>query len=116
MAHQNGPDFLHFACNGIVTRPHLLGRGWSPEAVKHAVASGRLFPKWPGVYAVGTPQVTQLGLWTGAVLACGPEAALSDADATAFWEIGTARPGCIEVTVPRNIHPRSNGIKVHRRS
>jgi very-short-patch-repair endonuclease len=116
MAHQNGPDFLHFACNGIVTRPHLLGSGWSPEAVKHAVRSGRLFPKWPGVYAVGTPHVTKLGIWTAAVLSCGPEAALSDADAAALWGFGSAPSGRIAVTVPRNIHPRGKGIKVHRRS
>jgi very-short-patch-repair endonuclease len=116
MGHQNGPNFFHLACNGMVTRPRLLAAGFSSDAIKHAVRSRRLFVKWPGVYAVGTPRVTQLGLWTGAVLKCGPEAALSDADASAFWHFGTASASSIEVTVPRNVHPRGKGIKVHRRS
>jgi very-short-patch-repair endonuclease len=115
MGHQNGPDLARIARNGIVTRPELLSRGFSPETIKHAVLSGRLYRLRPGVYAVGTPDVTKVGIWTGAVLSCGAGAALSHADSTAVWGIGTAVPGCIEVSVPRNSHPRGKGIKVHRR-
>jgi very-short-patch-repair endonuclease len=115
MGHQNGPNLARIARNGVVTRPQLLARGFSPEAIKHAVVSGRLYRVWPGIYAVGTPSLTKIGVWTGAVLSCGAGAALSHADSTAVWDIGTAAPGWIEVSVPRNSHPRGKGIKVHRR-
>jgi hypothetical protein len=115
MGHQNGPKFAAVAHNGIVTRPELLACGYSPAAIKHAILSGRLYRLWPGVYAVGTPDVTKLGIWTAAVLSCGAGAALSHADSTALWGIGTAAPGCIEVSVPRNSHPRGKRIRVHRR-
>lgn len=115
MGHQNGPKLERIAHNRIVTRPKLLAFGYSPDTIKHAVHSGRLYPLWPGVYAVGTPEVTKLGMWTAAAYSCGDGAAISHADGTAVWGIGTAAPGCIEVSVPRNRHPRGKGIKVHRR-
>jgi very-short-patch-repair endonuclease len=92
-----------------------MQRGYSPQAIKHAVRSGRLYPLWPGVYAVGTPAVPKVGIWTAAVYACGAGAGISHADATAIWRIGRAMPGRIEVSVPRSSHPRPKGIKVHRR-
>jgi hypothetical protein len=115
MAPQSGPNFFRIARHGVVTRPELLGHGISAEAIKHAVRSRRLFPLRPGVYAVGTPAVTKLGVWTAAVLSCGTEAALSHADGTALWGFGAAAPGCVEVSVPRTSHPRGKGITVHRR-
>jgi very-short-patch-repair endonuclease len=115
MSHQNGPNLLSLARNGLVTRPELLLAGLSADAIKHAVRSRRLFPIWPGVYAVGTRAVTKHGLWTGAVLACGAGAGLSHAYATALWGIGNASPNEIEVSVPRTSHPRPKGVRVHRR-
>src|SRR3954453_3624131 len=119
MGHQNGQlssaRLRRLARNGVVTRSELLRAGLSDDAIKHAVLSGRLYPLWPGVYAVGTPDVARHGLWTGAVLGCGEEAALSHADATALWGIGKSSPLQIEVSVPLNAHPRGKGIKVHRR-
>ncbi len=115
MGHQNGPKLERIAHNRIVTRPRLLALGYSPDAIKHAVHSGRLYPLWPGVYAVGTPEVTKLGIWTAAAYSCGAGAAISHADGTALWGLGTAASGCIEVSVPRNSHPRGKGIKAHRR-
>jgi very-short-patch-repair endonuclease len=118
MGHQNGHSSerrIGRGQNGVISRPRLLALGFSPEAIKHAVLSGRLYPMWPGIYAIGTPDVSKRGIWTGAVLSCGAGAALSHADAAAFWGIGIASPARIEVSVPRTSHPRGKGIKVHRR-
>jgi very-short-patch-repair endonuclease len=52
----------------------------------------------------------------GAVLSCGEGAALSHAHATALWGIAKSSPRQIEVSVPLTSHPRSKGIKVHRRT
>jgi Transcriptional regulator, AbiEi antitoxin len=74
--------------HGVVTRTQLVELGFSPEAVKHRVRRGRLHPVWRGVYAVGRPELTRHGFFMAAVLACGPEAALSHASAAALWGSG----------------------------
>jgi very-short-patch-repair endonuclease len=99
----------------VVTRPQLLALGLSPEAIKHRVRKGRLHPLWPGVYAVGSPNVSRRGVRMAAVLACGNGAALSHADAAELHGIGPAAFHEIEVSVPAARHPRGKGIKVHRR-
>jgi very-short-patch-repair endonuclease len=99
------------AQHGVITREQLLALGFSTKAIKHRVEIGRLYPKWRGVYAVGRPQLTQHGLWMAAVLACGPDAALSHSSAAALWEIRRDE-GLIEVCVPTM--RRRPGIVLHR--
>ena len=102
--------------NGVISRPQLLGLGLSRHAIEHSVESGRLFPTWPGVYAIGTPDLSRRGIWMAAVLSCGGGAALSHADAAALWQLGKSRARQIEVSVPLTMHPRGRGIRVHRRT
>ena len=40
---------------GVVSRRQLLALGWSAEAIRHRLSSGRVHPLYPGVYAVGRP-------------------------------------------------------------
>jgi very-short-patch-repair endonuclease len=94
----------------------LLELGYTMSAVKHRVAKGRLHPMWPGVYAVGRPDLTREGEWMAAVLSCGPEAALSHGSAAALWRIRHERDRCIHVTVPPHGDHRQAGIVTHRRS
>lgn len=101
--------------HGTVTRPQLLELGFSPEAIKHRIRKGRLFPLWSGVYAAGTPEVSTQGRWMAAVLSCGDGAALSHAAAAALCGIGPKPGNEIDVTVPARSHPRGKGINVHRR-
>lgn len=101
--------------HGVVTRAQLLELGYRSQSIKHRIATGRLHPVWRGVYAVGRPELTRYGRWSGAVLSCRPEAVLSHGSAAALWEIGTERPGQIEVTVPAPGDRRRPGIVVHRR-
>jgi uncharacterized protein DUF559 len=118
MGHQNGQSSMRSVGrgqNGVITRPQLLALGFSIHTIKHCIRTGRLWPLWPGVYSIGTPEVSQRGIWMGAVLSCGRGAALSHADGTAIWGMGKALPKQIEVSVPLKSHPRGKGMKVHRR-
>src|SRR3954451_14626305 len=99
----------------VIAREQLLALGFSSDAIKHRVLRGRLHPVHRGVYAVGRPQLSRLGEWMAAVLACGPGAALSHASAAALWEIRPDRRGPLHVSVPVATYPRRPGIAVHRR-
>jgi Protein of unknown function (DUF559)/AbiEi antitoxin C-terminal domain len=98
----------------VIAREQMLELGFSSHAIAHRVASGRLRPLWPGIYAVGPADVTQHGWWMGAVLACGPMAALSHSSAAALHGIRASRGGSIEVVVPAARRPRVEGIRIHR--
>ena len=100
--------------HGVVTRAQLLRSGFGPDSIKHRIAKGRLHPVWRGVYAVGRPELGQLGRWMAAVLSCGPDALLSHRSAAALWGLLPPSPG-IDVVVPRGTVRRRPGIRVHRR-
>jgi very-short-patch-repair endonuclease len=98
----------------VITRQQLLGLGFTAEAVDWRIEDGRLHPIHAGVYAVGRPHLTRDGHFIAAVLACGGDAALSDASAGAQWELVPWTGGPVHVTVATG-HPRRPGIRVHRR-
>lgn len=102
--------------HGVIARWQLLALGYSPKAIRHRLGRGRLHVIFPGVYAVGRPELTQHGRWMAAVLACGRGAALSHHDAAALLKIRRDRPGPIHVSVPTHSSRRLPGIEVHRRS
>ncbi len=101
--------------HGVVARSQLLARGFSPKAIEHRIAIGRLHPLWRGVYAVGRPEVDQTGHWMAAVLSCGQGALLSHRSAAVLWGLMPAT-AALEVVVPGNARRRRPGIRVHRRS
>ena len=101
--------------HGVVSRAQLLALGFSPDAVKHRIAKGRLHPIWRGVYAVGRPDLTKHGRWMAAVMSCGHDAVLSHASAAALWQIGNERKDRIEISVAARAFRRRPGIVVHRR-
>jgi len=111
--------------HGVVTRRQLLDVGLSSDQIDRRIARGRLHRLWRGVYAVGRPQVTLLGWWCGAVLACRGDTVLSHDSAAALWGIRPTkpgdegkqpRPGVIHVSVSATRSPRRTGIRVHRRT
>ncbi len=99
----------------VVSREQLLALGFHPQAIKHRVARGRLHPLWPGVYALGSPNLTARARWRAATMACGPAAWLSHATAAALFGIRDQNAGPIEVSVPAHVARRLSGIRVHRR-
>lgn len=101
--------------HGVVGRWQLVELGLGDEAIKGALASGRLHPLHHGAYAVGHRIVTKRGKWLAAVLALGPGAFLSHQSAAALWDLAGDRPE-VHVTAPRGRQerPGRKGIRVHR--
>lgn len=102
--------------HGAISRQQLLGLGVSARQIERRLASGRLHPVWRGVYAVGRPLLGRRGRWMAAVLASGPDAALSHGSAAALWGFGTEQAGRIDVSVPSRRRSRRHGICAHRRT
>jgi hypothetical protein len=100
----------------VVAHGQLVAIGFTADAIKHRLATGRLHPVGRGVYAAGRPELTQHGAWAAAVLCCGPGAALSHLDAAALWEFRPARHTGIHVSVPSLSCRRHRSIIVHRRT
>ncbi|MBV9716286.1 MAG: hypothetical protein JOZ64_13000 [Solirubrobacterales bacterium] len=98
--------------HGHVTRRQLLELRASRHAIAHRVANGRLIRVHAGVYAVGHLTTTPVARAAAAVLACGPDAALSHHWAAALWGFGKGWPAPIEVTV--GSHRARPGILIHR--
>ena len=94
-----------------------MDAGFSLSAIRHRIAEGRLHRIHRGVYAVGRPELSRLGHFMAAVLACGEGAALSHSSAAELWDVQkTGKKGPIHVTVPAARNPRGHrGIRVHRR-
>jgi very-short-patch-repair endonuclease len=99
----------------LVTREQLLGLGMSPSAIRGRLKAGRLHRLWPGIYAVGRPDVDRLGHLMAATLACGPDARLSHRSAAEIWRVAAVAPGWIDVSVPSSSLHRLDGIRLHRR-
>lgn len=100
----------------MVARWQLRELGFSEDAIDRRIRTGRLHRIYPGVYAVGRPEVSQLGRWMAAVLACGVGAMLSHASAAELWGVAKASiKGPIHVTVPLRRRAAHPGIRVHRR-
>jgi very-short-patch-repair endonuclease len=102
--------------HGVIARWQLVALGYSRAAIRQRVESGRLHATWRGAYAVGRPELTREGRWMAAVLACGPDAALSHDSAAALWEIAPQRDEEIHLSVPNRTNPRAAGLRVHRRT
>ena len=103
--------------HGVVARRQLLDLGFGAKAIAHRIAVGRLHIVRRGVYAVGRSQLSSHGHWMAAVLACGPDAALSHGSAATAWGIAGKRPGVIEISVPAARAPRGGSdLHVHRRT
>ncbi|MDQ6744692.1 MAG: hypothetical protein M3Z27_01525 [Actinomycetota bacterium] len=99
---------------GNVTRKQLRALGLGSEAIKYAVATGRLHRGHCGVYSLGRPATSALERSAAAVLACGDRAMLSHSSALALWELrADGWPAGVEVTVAGNRRQRP-GITVHR--
>ncbi len=93
-----------------ITRAQLLDLGFSKEAIRHKLATGRLHVVFSGVYAVGRPHDTREAVWMAAILRCGAGAALSNFAAAAHWGFRPLRGTLVEVTIPADGRSRRWGL------
>jgi hypothetical protein len=90
----------------------LRASGLSRQAVWKRVQAGRLFPKYPGVFALGSPKLTLEGVFLAAVKACGLGAVLSHFSAAVLYGWFRWDGRFPEVTAS---NPRTHaGIYTHR--
>lgn len=87
--------------------------GVTTDAVGRRVRSGQLLRLYPGVYAVGHRELTRNGRRMAAVLAAGPDAALSHRDAAALHRLRPSSSSHFEVTTTRG-RRRVPGLRVRR--
>ena len=97
--------------HGYVTRAQLLGLGLTRHAIEYRVAITRLIPVYAGIYAVGHVPANPIDRAAGAILTCGPKAALSHASAATLW--GWLRPWRTPFHVTAPTRHRRAGIIVH---
>jgi very-short-patch-repair endonuclease len=102
--------------HGVITRIRLLQLGFTPSAIEHRLACGRLRRLHRGIFAVGYSEISRYGRWMAAVLACGRDALLSHQSAAELWGIRSPQSGPIEVMLPGPRKRRASGLIIHRRT
>jgi hypothetical protein len=95
-----------------VKRRQLLALGLGEKAIEYRVKTRRLIPAHTGVYAVGHVPTLPQDRAFGALLACGPEAALSHSSALTLW--GVFRRWDIPFEVAAPTLRKRPGIRTHR--
>jgi very-short-patch-repair endonuclease len=100
--------------HGAVTTSQLAASGIGARAIAHRVATGRLRRLHRGVYLVGPLMGTHTDAMA-ALLACGPEAVLSDGWAATAWALPCEPGPCVDVTVASGQPRPRPGIRIHRR-
>lgn len=101
--------------HGVLSRAQLRELGFSDREIARRLERGRLIRMHRGVFAVGHTALKPEGYWMAAVLACGPDAALSHASAAALWGIRPTSASLADVVVPTQAgRSRRKGIRVHR--
>jgi hypothetical protein len=99
--------------HGVITTAQLLRAGLGHSAISKRAASGRLHRRYPGVYALGQPRLSQEGQWMAAILACGPGCCLAFLSAAVHMRLWRRRATGIDVLVPTR-HRGPSGVRVHR--
>lgn len=100
--------------HAVATRAQLIACGLGRNAIRRRRADGRLRRLHRGVYAVG-PVQPPLAAPMAAVLACGPDAAISHRSAAelhGFLDARSAAP--VDVLVPWNSRRRPAGVNARR--
>ena len=87
--------------HGVITTAQLVRAGLTYSGISKRAANGRLHRKYPGVYAVGQPRLSQEGEWIAATLACGPGAYLASLNAAVHMKLWRRRVTGIHVLMPR---------------
>jgi very-short-patch-repair endonuclease len=100
---------------GVISRSQLLDADVTPEAIRQARLSHRLYDLHPGVYSIAAPELlADDAALVAALLAVGRHAYLSDGSAAWRHRIIPAPPERIHIASSRCLRPPS-GVEAHRR-
>ena len=100
--------------HGVVSTAQLLHAGFDDRAIARLVAKGWLRRIHRGVYLVGALE-SDLTRPAAALLATGPDAALSHRTAAVLWELLPPRPGDpIQVTLLNANRRSRQGVEIYR--
>lgn len=97
---------------GRVTTAQLIEMGIGPGAIRRRVSRDLLRREHHGVYVVAWHDKSKDGLLTGALLAAGPESAVSHRAAAELWGFMDG-PSPVEVSAPR-ARKHISGVILHR--
>lgn len=98
---------------GLVSLPQARAAGLSRQQVDRLLATGRWIRAGKAVYRIaGTPRTWEQRA-LAAVLAAGPDAALSHRAAAALWGVPGFKPNRVEVTKPHGTNRRVGRLWVH---
>ena len=101
--------------HGVFGLGQLHELGLTASAVQKRAAAGRLFRVHRGVYALVPPSLlSREGHWMAAVLACGPNAALSHRSAAHLHGLRPTARERIDVIIPGSSGRTVPGVEVHR--
>jgi hypothetical protein len=93
----------------------LAAIGLAARTVQQRAKVGRLHRIYQSVYSlVPESALTARGRWMAAVLACGPDAALSHRSAGTLEGLWAKSGGRIDVTIPRRAPRKHAGVALHR--
>lgn len=98
--------------HGVVSGRQLRELGYSTEARRHAIKTGRLHRIHRSAYAVGHAGASRQGLCFAGVLSCGDGALLSHRSAAWLWGLTSRFASPIEVTAASPRRPRA-AIRMH---
>ncbi|HVY95652.1 MAG TPA: type IV toxin-antitoxin system AbiEi family antitoxin domain-containing protein [Solirubrobacterales bacterium] len=86
--------------HGVVSRDQLRRIGFSETEIDFAIATGRLYPLFRGVFSVGHASPSRNGRLLGATLACGEGSVVSHGTAAALLGLWEYEPRLIDVIAP----------------
>jgi very-short-patch-repair endonuclease len=99
--------------HGVASLRQLRGLGMTQGRVAKRVESGRWRRVHPGVVAVSHAPLTRAVWYLAAVLACGPDAALSHRECAAHRGLRQSNRSRVDVTAPGRRGRGRRGIEVH---
>lgn len=100
--------------HGLVTTAQLRYIGLSRSAIRHRVATERLFHERRGLYLVGHRARTELTTVAAAVLVTGPGGLIAGEAALWIWAIIERPPPVVDIALRTGRGRTRPGIRVHR--
>lgn len=96
------------------SRAQARDAGFSDDAIRYRLRSGRWRQVHPGAFVVGGAPDTWRCRVMAAVLAAGPRAVASHRSAARLWEIDRTGDGRLEVLAPAGRHRSLTDVTLHR--